>query len=84
MKNKIVLGISIFIIFLLLTIAALARPPERSKFYDFDDQLIDGEIRRPTALYIDHRQRARFERLLRLKRTFLPKLYQTAKEKVFK
>jgi len=68
----------------LLTIAALARPPERSKFYDFDDQLIDGEIRRPTALYIDHRQRARFERLLRLKRTFLPKLYQTAKEKVFK
>jgi len=84
LKNKIVLGISIFIIFLLLTIAALARPPERSKFYDFDDQLIDGEIRRPTALYIDHRQRARFERLLRLKRTFLPKLYQTAKEKVFK
>ena len=68
----------------MLTIAALARPPERSKFYDFDDQLIDGEIRRPTALYIDHRQRARFERLLRLKRTFLPKLYQTAKEKVFK
>ena len=46
--------------------------------------MIDGEIRRPTALYTDARKRAQFDRLLRLKRSFLPDLFETAKEKVFK
>lgn len=69
--------------------AAAAAPPRanpnaRSKFYDFGEQVIDGEIRRPTALYTDARKRARFGRLLRLKRSFLPDLFETAKEKVFK
>ena len=57
---------------------------ERSKFYDFADQLIDGEIRRPTELYIDARSRARFDRLLRLKKSFLGVLFNTSKERIFK
>ena len=40
----------------------------RAKFYDFSEQLIDGEIRKPTALYTDSRQKVKFGRLLRLKR----------------
>jgi len=61
-------------------------PPNsaRSKFYDFSEQLIDGEIKKPTALYTDARARAKFERLLRLKRSFMRELFNTAKEKVFK
>ena len=65
--------------------AAHASPPEeRAKFYDFSDQLIDGEIRRPTALYTDARDRAKFERLLRLKKSFLPDLFETSQERTFK
>jgi len=56
----------------------------RSKFYDFSEQLIDGEIKKPTALYTNARQKVKFDRLLRLKKSFLPKLFSTAKEKVFK
>ena len=66
---------------------AKPRPPKsstKSKFYDFNDQLIDGQIMRPTALYTDARQRARFSRLLKLKKSFLPELFKTAKESVFK
>jgi len=62
----------------------LSKPPIKSKFYDFSDQMIDGEIRKPTALYTDARQKARFERLLKLKKSFLPQLFQSAKHKVFK
>jgi hypothetical protein len=58
--------------------------PNRSKFYDFNEQLINGKIRRPTAIYINARERARFNRLLRLKKSFLPKLFETSKDKVFK
>lgn len=75
-----------------LSVPAFAAPPAgappagnvKSKFYDFSDQLIDGEIRKPTALYTDARQKAKFDRLLRLKKSFLPAMFQTSKERVFK
>ena len=60
-------------------------PSTKSKFYDFSDQLIDGEIKKPTALYMDSRQEVRFQRLLKLKRNFLgPYLNKTARDRVFK
>ena len=79
--------LSIFV--LLISFSAFASPPSdnpsgRSKFYDFGEQVVDGEIRRPTALYTDARQRAQFDRLLRLKRSFLPELFDSAKNRVFK
>jgi hypothetical protein len=66
---------------------AFGGPPKKNvkaKFYDFSEQLIDGEIRRPTNLYLDVRQKAKFDRLLKLKRSFLPELFKTAREGVFK
>ena len=63
---------------------AADKPPDRSKFYDFSEQLIDGEIRKPQALYTNSRAKVKFERLLRLKRSFLPDLMETANQKVFK
>ena len=67
------------------TKAAWGAPSAKSKFYDFSDQLIDGEIKRPTALYMDTRQEVRFQRLLKLKRNFLgPYLNKTARDRVFK
>ncbi|MBM4394803.1 MAG: hypothetical protein FJ087_03825 [Deltaproteobacteria bacterium] len=56
----------------------------KSKFYDFSDQLIDGDIKKPTALYTDARQRVKFDRLLNLKKSFLQPMLQTAKEQTFK
>ena len=75
--------ILLIIIFILSISQVLAKTP-KSKFYDFSEQLIDGEIQKPTALYTDAREKVKFERLLKLKKSFLPQLYDTAKEKVFK
>ena len=61
-----------------------AKSSPKAKFYNFSEQIIDGQIRRPSFTYIDHRQRAKFERLLRLKKSFLPKMFATSREKVFK
>ena len=72
------------IAFLSVSGNAYSKPPARSKFYDFSEQLIDGEVKKPTTLYTDARQRVKFDRLLRLKKSFLPKLFDTAKERVFK
>ena len=76
------------IVFILLLVLipsfSSAKPPVKSKFYDFDEQVIDGEIKKPTALFTNARQKVKFERLLRFKKSFIPNLLETAKDKVFK
>ena len=74
------------LIFLLAMICSVsfAKPPEKSKFYDFNEQVIDGEIKKPTALYTNARQKVKFERLLRFKKSFIRDLLETSKEKTFK
>ena len=52
----------------------------KTKFYNFDDLLINGEYKKPQVLYTDARQKVRFERLLNLKKDFLPKLKSTNKD----
>ena len=72
-------------LFVGITFVANAAPPSgKSKFYDFNEQIIDGEIRKPTAVYIDARQKAKFDRLLSLKKSFLPELFKSSKNRVFK
>lgn len=86
MINKTRLAVLSAVIFFLAGLPGVSngKPPARAKFYDFSEQLIDGEIKKPTSLYVDSRERVKFDRLLRLKKSFLPKLFDTAKEKVFK
>tara|TARA_R110002153_G_scaffold1580_16_gene8159 strand:+ start:16836 stop:17045 length:210 start_codon:yes stop_codon:yes gene_type:complete len=61
-----------------------AKPSEKAKFYDFSEQLIDGEIKKPTALYLDVRRKVKFDRLLRLKKDFKSSLLRTTRMKLFK
>ena len=42
----------------------------KSKFYDFSDQLIDGEVKKPSTIWMESRTRAKFEKLLSLKKSF--------------
>jgi len=64
---------------------ANAKPPKvRSKFYDFSEHFINGEIRKPTVLYHNTRERVKFERLLSLKKSFLREMFETHRNPVFK
>ena len=82
--TRTILALGLFAGFAGTAFAAPPAPGEKAKFYDFSDQLIDGEIKKPTALYTDARQKAKFERLLSLKKSFLPAMFQTSKDRVFK
>tara|TARA_Y100000310_G_scaffold56615_1_gene51972 strand:- start:429 stop:704 length:276 start_codon:yes stop_codon:yes gene_type:complete len=81
---KVLIIITLF--FWLYTILdARAEPPRsNSKFYDFSEQVIDGQIKKPTALYTDARQKVKFDRLLKLRKSFLPEILNSAKNPVFK
>ena len=69
------------IIILLLSFSSLSYAQDKNntktKFYNFDDLLINGEYKKPQVLYTDARQKVKFERLLKLKKDFLPKLKDT-------
>ena len=75
----------VIILLLLLLAASVAAAQEKNnstkmKFYNFDDLLINGKIKKPQVLWTDARQKVKFERLLKLKKDFIPKLKNTKKD----
>jgi hypothetical protein len=56
----------------------------KTKFYDFDDMLIDGEIKKPEGFVYGALEKAKFDRLLSLKKSFLPRIEETAKDDALK
>lgn len=68
------------IIFLLiLPFLGYADTP-KTKFYDFDDLLINGEYKKPQIMYNDVQTKVKFERLFNIKKNFLPKLKETKRD----
>lgn len=82
--TKFVKNSLIFCLFCLFFLSGAVASPKSSntkmKFYDFDDLLINGQYRKPQVLYIDSREKLKFEKLLKLKKDFLPKLKNTQKD----
>ena len=52
----------------------------RSKFYDFNDMLVDGRLKTPDLMKTDARGKAKFNRLLQLKKSFIPKIRESTEE----
>tara|TARA_Y100000034_G_C6728859_1_gene322802 strand:+ start:327 stop:572 length:246 start_codon:yes stop_codon:yes gene_type:complete len=75
---------SFLIILSFLNIAHANESKQRVKFYNFDEMLIDGQVKKPKGLLLESRKNAKFNRLLDLKKSFLKNLEDTAKEKTFK
>ena len=76
MKNV----LTIIVVLALTSVSVAQDKSTKTKFYNFDDLLINGEYKKPQVLYTDARQKVRFERLLKLKKDFLPKLKDTQKD----
>lgn len=62
----------------LISISSVSAQEAKTKFYNFDDLMIDGNYQKPQVLYTDSRSKVKFEKLLRLKRDFLKRLKATA------
>ena len=60
--------------------SAYAQDDAKTKFYNFDDLLINGEYQKPTVLYTDSKKKMKFEALLSLKKQFIKKVKETAKD----
>ena len=65
----------LFALFFLVTYGTvLAKEKSKVKFYNFDDLLVDGKVSKPKLLYVDSRQRIKFEKLLKETRVLSQRL----------
>ena len=65
-------------------VASAQEGDTRTRFYNFDDLLINGAYRKPQVMYTSSRQRLRFESLANFKKDFLPRLKQTARDQALR
>lgn len=75
-----IFGFLLFTGLLLTTATAFAQDGTKTKFYDFDDMLIDGQLKSPDLMKTQAREKAKFRRLVNLKKSFLPKIRESAED----
>jgi hypothetical protein len=71
---------------LALPVVAVAQDADepQTKFIDFGEMLIDGELQKPQGMFNTERGRARFQSLLSLRRSFLPDIEKASQEEGLK
>ena len=77
-----IVGLMVFVGTLAVGNTAFAQDSDtKTKFYNFDDMLIDGALKTPDVLKTEATDKAKFKRLLSLKKSFLPKIRESAAER---
>lgn len=54
--------------------------PKKTISLTFDDELIEGDIKKPELLYLMQQRRFNFKKLIKLRNDFLPEMNRTAEE----
>jgi hypothetical protein len=62
-----------------LAFAADAKPVKRTNV-DFEDQLVQGEVKKPELFYLLQKKQFNFGKLIKLRENFVPEMTQTAEE----
>ena len=53
---------------------------KKKTVYDFDDDLVEGELQRPDGEYIDTRRKARHSSLIKIRQNFIPEMLKSAED----
>jgi len=64
--------------------ATATKKTSNSRFYEFHTITVDGKLKAPNIRHFNGRAKVNFDRLLKLKKSFLSNLLSTSKLSVFK
>ncbi|MBW2731976.1 MAG: adventurous gliding motility protein CglF [Deltaproteobacteria bacterium] len=53
---------------------------KKKTVYDFDDDLVEGELQRPDGEYIDTRNKAKHSSLIKIRENFIPEMLKSAED----
>jgi len=79
-----IIRLGAFLSIVTLPLSALGQNPTPSKFYQFEGFTVNGDIRQPSVTQHIGKERVRFDRLLELKKSFLPEIIESSKERSLK
>ena len=60
--------------------AAAAEKDKRKTSIDFEDELIQGEVKKPELFYLLQKKQFNFKRLIKLREDFLPEMRRTSQD----
>lgn len=58
--------------------AAAAGGDKKTTAINFEDELIEGEVKKPELMYLLQKKQFNFKRLIKLRENFLPEMNRTA------
>lgn len=53
---------------------------KKKTVYDFDDDLVEGELQRPDGEYIDTNRKAKHSSLIKIRENFIPEMLKSAED----
>lgn len=53
---------------------------KKKTVYDFEDDLVEGELQRPDGEFIDVRRKARHSSLIKIREDFVPEMLKSAED----
>ena len=75
----------VFILIFILFTVAIVRAEDhkrtgekKSTSINFEDELVEGEVKKPELLYLLQKKQFNFKRLIKLRENFLPEMDQTS------
>ena len=66
--------------FVIIGSAPIYAKDKRTTSVNFEDELIEGNIKKPELMYLLQKKQFNFKRLIKLRNHFRPEMYQTAEE----
>lgn len=53
---------------------------KKKTVYDFDDDLVEGELQRPDGEFIDTRRKSKHSSLIKIRKNFIPEMLKSAED----
>lgn len=53
---------------------------KKKTVYDFDDDLVEGELQRPDGEFVDTRRKAKHSTLIKIRTDFIPEMLKSAED----
>ena len=77
-----VLPLSVFVLFIGSSVRAeeIKGSKIRKTTIDFEDELVEGEFKKPELFYLLQRKQFNYKRLIKLRKDFIPEMKQTAED----
>ncbi|NQY99597.1 MAG: hypothetical protein HRT45_02890 [Bdellovibrionales bacterium] len=79
-KKTTLMAVSFLLLTGLWSSIGLAQNDKRKATIDFEDELIEGEVKKPELFYLLQKKQFNFKRLIKLRKNFIPEMERTSEE----